>query len=74
MKNPNIMSNKQLINWLNKTAKSMAKAWKSSNYRKIDLVDRFEELSNEAKIRKVWTIWCDDNNCSKDADGWDFFA
>ncbi len=76
MKNPQEMNNTKLIEWLSKTANSLSNASgaNAAPYRKETLVDRFEELSDEAKERKIWEKWCDGRFCSVDHDGWDYFA
>lgn len=74
MKNPNSMTTEKIVQWLGKTSISMSNAWNADQFRKCDLVDRFEELKEEAVERGFWVKWCNENFVSTEADGWDFFA
>jgi len=74
MKNPKEMSDVQLLKWLKKTAKSLGNAYNASDDRRYSLIDRYEDLMEEAKERDIWRKYCKENNCSVYHDGYDCMA
>lgn len=78
MKNPSEMTKLQVLKWLEKTAKSISNRPASctlNSARGQDLVDRYEELRDEAMVRgDLWKVWCKYDNSDTSHDGYDRFA
>lgn len=74
MKNCVDMTNDKICFWLDKTGKSLGNAVNSSEQRKFDLIDRYEELKEEALKRNIWHSWCEKNCWSPSHDAYDCLA
>lgn len=76
MKNPKEMTDEKIFFWLIKTTESAVKASYNggSQSRKYDLVDRFEELKEEACNRGIWEDYCEKVDADPLHDGWDLMA
>ena len=77
MKNPSEMNNERLTHWMNKTSNSLNTEANRYNRRQaicVDLVDRYEELMEEMKERKLWDSWCESKGFCPTHDGWDCLA
>ena len=77
MKNVKDLSNDQIFNWLKKTSASCSSyARKNSigSQRSYDLIDRYNELREEAKERSIWRDYCDSIGFDYNHDACDFWA
>jgi len=71
MKNPAEMTDDQLVRWLKKTVKSLSKSDTAGDDRRYALVDRYTELTDEAKERDLWKKYCDETHASINHDAYD---
>lgn len=78
MKNPEDMTNLQILKWLDKTYKSISNRPVSclpSSMRGETLVDRYEELRDQALVRDdLWSTWCNYSGSDYNHDAYDLFA
>lgn len=68
----------RVVHWLNKTAKSISNCPGPSdlekNYRKNELVCRYDELMEKAKQLNLWNAYCESHGYSKEHNGFDCAA
>jgi hypothetical protein len=78
MKNTAEMTDKQIVHWLKKTRNSIHSHKRRSplvnNHIAYKLVDRYEELRQEAQERGIWKGFCKSEGSCDTHDAYDLFA
>jgi hypothetical protein len=75
MKQLSSMTNAQVIHWLNKTKNSInSGGYNVALNRKYELVDRYDDLREEAISRAIWWPYCESTHACPSHKGWDLYA
>jgi hypothetical protein len=75
MIDPQEMTDEQLVKWAKKTFRTISNSyWKSAQYRRDTMVDRYHELKEEMEIRKIWHFYCAETGSATSHDAYDITA